>query len=63
MTVPHPVVHVDVRVPVAVTEQAFLQLAVQAATKKFREMQTQGSGCAEPVFIEPTELCRHSEGP
>lgn len=38
MASPLPVVHVDVHVPFAVTERAFLQLAVQAAARKFREL-------------------------
>jgi hypothetical protein len=39
MTSPTPVVNIEVRVPLATTERAFLQLAVQAAARRFREMQ------------------------
>jgi hypothetical protein len=38
MTSSIPVVHVDVHVPIAATERVFLQLAVQAAARKFREL-------------------------
>ena len=36
--IPH-VSHIDIRVPHATTEQEFLRLAVQAAARKFRELQ------------------------
>lgn len=55
MTAPHPVVHVDVRVPVAVTEQVFLHLAVQAAVKKYRQLQAESQVLSEPPCTRPSE--------
>jgi len=42
--------YVDVHVPLAATERVFLQLAVQAASKKFREKQSEPLGPAEPTI-------------
>jgi hypothetical protein len=42
------IVQFEVDVPFLMTERTFLQLAVQAATKKFREIQVQGSAFSEP---------------
>lgn len=49
MTSPSPTVHVDIRVPLAATEQMFLQLAVQAAVNTFRKIRPEGSDSAEPL--------------
>ena len=49
---PQSVVYVDIRIPLAATEQVFLQLAVQAAIKKFRELQADASVCADPEPLD-----------
>lgn len=58
MTSQVPVVHVEICIPLAATERTFLQLAVQAAAKKFREIRSESSGCAEPTYTEPIRICR-----
>ena len=54
MTSPCPTVYVDIRVPLATTEQIFLQLAVQAAAQTFRKIRTEGSDYAVPPDSKST---------
>ena len=58
MTSQVPVVHVEICIPLAPTERTFLQLAVQAAAKKFREIRAEGPDCAGPTYTEPLGICR-----
>jgi len=61
MTTSPPVIHVDIHIPLTATEQVFLQLAVQAAAKRFRELQATGSILVEPPSIKPTRNVQHAE--
>lgn len=54
MTSPSPTIYVDIRVPLAATEQKFLQLAVQAAANTFRTIQIEGSDSADPPGSKST---------
>jgi hypothetical protein len=60
MTSPTPVVNIEVRVPLATTERAFLQLAVQAAARRFREMQGQSLSAFQPPAAETLATSRQA---
>lgn len=44
--------YIDIHVPLAASEQEFLRLAVQAAARRFRELQTQSLSSFRPSGAE-----------
>jgi hypothetical protein len=52
--------YIDIHVPLAASEQEFLRLAVQAAARRFRELQTQSLSSFQPpgpeILATPSQI-------